>query len=611
MLFVVIGLLSIAILFEINVLSNGHVATQVGKSQPKTSTLLQLTSDLKNRTKEYAVSKDHRLVPQLKKLARDRNNFVLNAIQANPQTVLANAFPQDLRKKLPPKAQELVEEHVDLEGTLEILHEDDFENFKSRNFYFLRQGDNRLSLHPVGDMPGVISGSKVRVTGLQLDRDIIFSTENTIEVLEAASTLVSGVQMTAVAFFDGGDLGSPPTLAEVDQLIFGDTDAFHQENSYGNISLAGDAFGPYTAATACPNTAEMIQIVDPDIFFPSYSRIIFVSSSCSTSSGTVGKVNIDTADGTVSVSISRVGWYTSGSFDPHYRQFVAAHEMGHNFGVMHANGWTCDPSCRSIEYYDPYDIMGGLPWPAGVALSHMNAGMKESLGWLASGSGMVEVTSETVITLNPLEDALASVRGVKVLRGGNQSSPMSWYYLEYRQPIGIDDNPAINAFLVSSPGILIHRRPNTTETWLFLDVGQDYVLRSGKVFCDPGSGVAILPTVATASGISVNVFLDVSCGNTDNDGFTDVVELYLGTDPNLACSVTTTVNDEPVDAWPPDFNDNQIVGIDDIFAVSGRFNLKVGDPGYSPRYELASQNGEIGIDDIFAVSGRFNETCLP
>ena len=55
-------------------------------------------------------------------------------------------------------------------------------------------------------------------------------------------------------------------------------------------------------------------------------------------------------------------------------------------------------------------------------------------------------------------------------------------------------------------------------------------------------------------------------------------------------------------------NDNQVVGSDDIFFASGRFNQASGDANYTPRAEIASQDGVTGIDDIFGFAGRFNQT---
>ena len=93
----------------------------------------------------------------------------------------------------------------------------------------------------------------------------------------------------------------------------------------------------------------------------------------------------------------------------------------------------------------------------------------------------------------------------------------------------------------------------------------------------------------------------------DGDGWTDNAEAtFLGTNPALCCSQTGAANDEDPDPGPPDFNDNQVVGIDDIFFVASRFNA-TGGGSYTPRAELASQNDVIGIDDIFAVTSRFNQ----
>ena len=56
-------------------------------------------------------------------------------------------------------------------------------------------------------------------------------------------------------------------------------------------------------------------------------------------------------------------------------------------------------------------------------------------------------------------------------------------------------------------------------------------------------------------------------------------------------------------------NGNAIVGIDDVFFAGGRFNAGAGDPDYTPRAEIASQDGVIGIDDVFGFASRFNQSC--
>jgi hypothetical protein len=44
------------------------------------------------------------------------------------------------------------------------------------------------------------------------------------------------------------------------------------------------------------------------------------------------------------------------------------------------------------------------------------------------------------------------------------------------------------------------------------------------------------------------------------------------------------------------------------FAAS-RFDAKTGDGNYTPRVELASQNGIVQIDDIEAFASRFGAGC--
>lgn len=96
--------------------------------------------------------------------------------------------------------------------------------------------------------------------------------------------------------------------------------------------------------------------------------------------------------------------------------------------------------------------------------------------------------------------------------------------------------------------------------------------------------------------------------DTDGDGFKDVTEKYLGTDPTKKCPTTATADDEVVDAWPPDFNDNRVIQIDDVNAISARFNRAA--EGTNRRYDL-NGDGWIRVDDVYLVSSRFGQSCIP
>ena len=77
----------------------------------------------------------------------------------------------------------------------------------------------------------------------------------------------------------------------------------------------------------------------------------------------------------------------------------------------------------------------------------------------------------------------------------------------------------------------------------------------------------------------------------------DSIEISAGTDPLDNCALTTTRFDEPVDAWPPDFDDNQLVDSLD-FAL---FKMDFSSPPkpYDPRADLNADTLVNSLD--FAV----------
>lgn len=102
---------------------------------------------------------------------------------------------------------------------------------------------------------------------------------------------------------------------------------------------------------------------------------------------------------------------------------------------------------------------------------------------------------------------------------------------------------------------------------------------------------------------------DACDDDDDNDTFADTVEAYTGTDGLDDCNATAASNDEPLDAWPPDFDDDRVVNIVDVLGIKAPFGTSVGDPGYSARHDL-NADGTIDIIDVLALNPVFNTTCL-
>ncbi|MCH8919986.1 MAG: DUF1929 domain-containing protein [Chloroflexi bacterium] len=104
---------------------------------------------------------------------------------------------------------------------------------------------------------------------------------------------------------------------------------------------------------------------------------------------------------------------------------------------------------------------------------------------------------------------------------------------------------------------------------------------------------------------------DPLVSDTDGDGFSDGDEVFMGTEPLVACAATATANDEgPADAWPFDFDDNQRAALGDVIGFIPVFNTFAPGPPYDPRFDLDASGG-ITLGDVLSYVPVFNLLCTP
>lgn len=188
--------------------------------------------------------------------------------------------------------------------------------------------------------------------------------------------IVKRIAVVLIKFED--DDAEPWGVEDVRQALFTDAEyaasSWYCEVSFGKAILQGDFYEvtiPYPF-TSCPEdvTPEIDALVaDQGVDLSGYNNIMYFSNSsgCPGDRGQVGADPGRTWDG-----------FSVGSLPT-----AIVHELGHNYGLAHANGYSCTQggqqvpvgdTCTSMEYADPFDAMGN------GGIGHFNAYNKARLG---------------------------------------------------------------------------------------------------------------------------------------------------------------------------------------------------------------------------------------
>jgi Gametolysin peptidase M11 len=197
----------------------------------------------------------------------------------------------------------------------------------------------------------------------------------------------------------------PFTRDEVQHVVFDDADAFYREASYGKAWLTGTvtpwlkAFdGPIGCSIPLIRTAGAAAAKAAGYDSAAYERIIYVHPSVDCPWSGVTQANTIFLDGTLS------------------RKLVA-HELGHAFGLPHANSTSCRRAgCPAVEYGDPYDTMG-------EGTGDFSAYAKFSLGWLTR---IARPAAGGVYQLDPIERPSSRLQAFVVTTAHDQ------YWIEDR-----------------------------------------------------------------------------------------------------------------------------------------------------------------------------------
>ena len=421
---------------------------------------------------------------------------------------------RQLAPAAPAAAGKRADSRVQLAGKLALLHADHFAEARSEFVFEVHDAagkPTRLDFHvtPEALHPGmqvVVNGVVAADgTGVAPETVTVEALASPVASLQTAlATRTNNALVILMTFTDSPAI--PFSQAQVQTVFSGTTGSVAQY--FSEVSFGQQLLNPTVTAWLATNAA--------------------TPSGCNWQQmGTLGR-NAATAAGYSTANyqnivyvfprVSACGWAglayigASGVWINGYNSTsVYGHELGHNFGLLHAGSLRCSGvaiggTCSVTEYGDPFDIMGNQ------SAMHFNAAQKLDLGWIATGTVVNHTAGSGTYVLNPIESAGGAVYAVRIPAATNRT-----YWLEYRQPIGFDAGLAsypnngaqvrvVSPFETLCSGCdaysndtqLVDMTPGTSSF-------TDAALVVGKSFADSTYGINISVLSATASGLTVQV----------------------------------------------------------------------------------------------------------
>jgi len=397
------------------------------------------------------------------------------------------------------------------QGTLAMVHADNFDQGRSAYTLVVHGNDGRVTPLQLAVKPdtlqigmSVVAQGRLAADGASLDVSSI-----TILALPAprpkdlsAAPITNNVLVVLIQFPGGG---APAfTQAQVDQAMRTSSASvanYYQEASYGQQLLNVTVTPWMLSSNAGPATCD-------------YAAIANAGDAAATAAGyTPGNYQnrfyVFPYRGDCGwAGLAYIGYGQAWSNG--YNQLgVYAHELGHNFGLLHAASLYCagqviGGSCSSSEYGDPFDVMGNL------SAMHFNAKQKSILNWISTAAVKTHTTGSATYTLSPIESPGGTTYAVKIPAAANRT-----YWLEYRQPIGFDGGMSSypnngTQIRVSNPfGSICSGCQDDTE---FLDMTPgtantfgDGALLVGQTYTDSSYGTTISVLSASAAALTVQI----------------------------------------------------------------------------------------------------------
>ncbi len=337
-----------------------------------------------------------------------------------------------------------------VQGTLTLAHSDDFAGGHGKFGYVVRPVDGGRATPLVLDlMPDTLrNGMQVIATGsVTADAVSLDATSITIIAPPAPkpSTMTSAGPLALttnnllviLVKFSDSPVTDPFTQAQVDAVVRTNANSvasYYNEVSYNKEQLNVTVTPWLQTGVATPAGCD-------------YTTIGNRADTAATAAGYTGTYQNrfyvfprESACGWAGLAYVSFGEAWSNGYN---QLSVYAHELGHNFGLLHAGSLNCGSAtlpfpatgCSASEYGDPFVVMGNQ------SAGHFDALQKTLIDapsgpWIAATAIKTHTSGTATYILGPIESAGVSTYAVKIPTAASNRT----YWIEYRQPVGLFDS---------------------------------------------------------------------------------------------------------------------------------------------------------------------------
>lgn len=359
-----------------------------------------------------------------------------------------------------------------------------------------------------------------------------------------ASTWTEGQKKLILIRVDFPDLVGVNLTDSGAVTLINNLNNFYTEMSYGRASFASNSLGS--------DFTPVFRMSQPAAYYGTndyYNQLRTEARNAATAAGyTLANYNLDVI---CFGSVPGWGWSglgyvgSAGSWLRNsFGTGVAAHELGHNYGLNHANFWDTGGASvigpgSSSEYGDSFDTMGS----ASAGNNHFNARYKNYLNWLTASEVLTATTNGTYRIVCHDNTNSTGIRGLKIVKNSSTN-----YWVEFRQKF------TSNKWLMNGAGLrwgqsgsqksqLLDTTPGST------DGKTDSALVIGRTFSDKVSGVHITPVgKGGTSPESLDVVVKLGLFPTNHPPTVNITASATNVGASVGVTFGATANDVDGDA---------------------------------------------------------------